>query len=362
MSEYKTTGEMILELRKKHNMTQEELAEKVFVTRTAISKWERNVNFPNIDIIKKISAIFDVPIEELLFCVKKESDIHQYVVNLNNKNILKYRIIKLLAIIIIAILLIFTIYYFLNNYKKVIVYRISGEGNNAEVVNGIFFNTKNKTYFSIILDNPKVKSMSLYYKDKNEQNIFICSVDSHYMFFSSQNGYNEFLNQNDIKYIINNLYIEVETNEQKEIIYLFLNQDYINDNFFDIRNDSITVSKINRVVEKNENLKKRIVNIFTKNGDGYIHSYSNNDLLYEMTYVEESDIVDYIIYKKSKPVEEWIYSFNNESIVYKNYINKCEIEYYNDKCKCNKKECDDCNEIVSRFQDAFYSTIYNSDK
>jgi transcriptional regulator with XRE-family HTH domain len=47
-------------------MTQEELAEKLFVTRNAISKWEHNRGTPSIDNIKALSSLFEVSIDALL--------------------------------------------------------------------------------------------------------------------------------------------------------------------------------------------------------------------------------------------------------------------------------------------------------
>jgi transcriptional regulator with XRE-family HTH domain len=59
-------GEKIKELRKQMDWTQEELAEKLFVSRTAVSKWESGKGTPNIDSLKDISTLFSVSIDELL--------------------------------------------------------------------------------------------------------------------------------------------------------------------------------------------------------------------------------------------------------------------------------------------------------
>ena len=59
-------GEKLLELRNGKGMTQEELAEDLFVSRTAISKWESGRGYPSIDSLKEISKYFSVSIDELL--------------------------------------------------------------------------------------------------------------------------------------------------------------------------------------------------------------------------------------------------------------------------------------------------------
>ena len=54
------------ELRKQKRLTQEELAEKLYVSRTAISKWESGRGYPNIDSLKEIAKFFSVTVDELL--------------------------------------------------------------------------------------------------------------------------------------------------------------------------------------------------------------------------------------------------------------------------------------------------------
>lgn len=59
-------NEKLQELRKSKDLTQEELAEKLYVSRTAVSKWESGRGYPNIDSLKEISMFFSVSIDELL--------------------------------------------------------------------------------------------------------------------------------------------------------------------------------------------------------------------------------------------------------------------------------------------------------
>lgn len=58
--------EKLQELRKSRNLTQEELAEELYVSRTAISKWESGRGYPSIDSLKAISGFFSISIDELL--------------------------------------------------------------------------------------------------------------------------------------------------------------------------------------------------------------------------------------------------------------------------------------------------------
>ena len=59
-------NEKLQELRKNKGLTQEELAEALYVSRTAISKWELGRGYPSIDSLKEIAKYFSVTIDELL--------------------------------------------------------------------------------------------------------------------------------------------------------------------------------------------------------------------------------------------------------------------------------------------------------
>ena len=53
-------------LRKQKNLTQQALARELFVSRTAVSKWESGKGYPNIDSLKQIATFFDTTVDELL--------------------------------------------------------------------------------------------------------------------------------------------------------------------------------------------------------------------------------------------------------------------------------------------------------
>ena len=65
------TKDVILELRKKKGLSQDELAEKLYVTRQAVSRWENGETVPNTETLKLLSEFFDVSINTLLGTPRK---------------------------------------------------------------------------------------------------------------------------------------------------------------------------------------------------------------------------------------------------------------------------------------------------
>ena len=59
-------NEKLQELRKQKGMTQEELAEKLYVSRTAVSKWESGRGYPSIESLKAIARFFSVTVDQIL--------------------------------------------------------------------------------------------------------------------------------------------------------------------------------------------------------------------------------------------------------------------------------------------------------
>ena len=59
-------NEKLQALRKQKGFTQQDLAEKLFVSRTAVSKWESGKGYPNIESLKQISKLFEITVDELL--------------------------------------------------------------------------------------------------------------------------------------------------------------------------------------------------------------------------------------------------------------------------------------------------------
>ena len=65
-------GDMVAALRKEKGMTQLELAEKMGVTDKAVSKWERDLSFPDVNSIPRLAELFDISVDQLMQVRKYE--------------------------------------------------------------------------------------------------------------------------------------------------------------------------------------------------------------------------------------------------------------------------------------------------
>lgn len=100
-------GDKILQLRKKNGLSQEQLGEKVDVTRQTISNWELGETTPNPEQLKKMSKAFNVSIDEIL-----DNDSKEFLMNkISNTEKLAGIIIKILKVIgfVIVVYIIFMI-------------------------------------------------------------------------------------------------------------------------------------------------------------------------------------------------------------------------------------------------------------
>lgn len=89
-------------LRKEQNWTQEQLSEKLYVSRTAVSKWESGRGYPSIDSLKDIANIFNISIDQLL-SNDEIINIAKYEVDINNKKTIHliYSLLDLINVLLI---------------------------------------------------------------------------------------------------------------------------------------------------------------------------------------------------------------------------------------------------------------------
>lgn len=141
-------GKKIAELRKKNNLSQEELAEKVGVARQTISKWEIGDTTPDINQVKIISKIFNISIDELV-----DNDINNVIVEkISNTEKLAGITIKILKVFGIMLIVFITLIFLF-----VIIFMVDMPRNDYDIVG--------RTKISCNLDNEKYEYEAEYNKN-----------------------------------------------------------------------------------------------------------------------------------------------------------------------------------------------------
>ncbi len=141
-------GKKIAELRKKNNLSQEELAEKVGVARQTISKWEIGDTTPDINQVKIISKIFNISIDELV-----DNDINNVIVEkVSNTEKLAGITIKILKVFGIMLIVFITLIFLF-----VIIFMVDMPRNDYDIVG--------TTKVSCNLDNEKYVYEAQYNKN-----------------------------------------------------------------------------------------------------------------------------------------------------------------------------------------------------
>lgn len=153
----KKIGKFIQSLRLELNMTQKDLAEKLYITDKAVSKWETGNSVPDISILEKLSSILNVSVTELISGERIDNENLESTdrVIIDNLNIDKKRmkkknkiIITLLVILVVALLFILGIFFY-NNYNKIVVYQFDGESENFAFFEGTTVYSNNGNIFNI---------------------------------------------------------------------------------------------------------------------------------------------------------------------------------------------------------------------
>ena len=162
-------GKFLSELRNEKNLTQEELANKLYIDKRKVSRWECGTSIPDFDLLINISKILDVSLYELSICQRvKDEKINEKLINKfkSIKDIKKYKTkqkVKLVLKIIFVIISLFAITYTIINQGSVEIYRIISNSENYKI-DGSITRYKDNIIFTItsIITNNNVEKNELY--------------------------------------------------------------------------------------------------------------------------------------------------------------------------------------------------------
>ena len=195
-------GKFLASLRNEKNLTQEELADKLFIDKRKISRWECGTSTPEFDMLIKLSEILDVSLYELSICKRLEKEkLSRKVINKfkSIKDFKKYKLKKKLLIVFYMLLIIvfgITLTYTIRNQGSVQIYELKSLDDNYSIKgNYIKYKDKNTLILFSIIDNDKNEN----YMQKD------CSIEIYDSIHRISNSYdkNYFSNYNNNYLTIN---------------------------------------------------------------------------------------------------------------------------------------------------------------
>lgn len=349
-------GKKISKLRKEHKMTQATLAERLHISDKTISKWECGSSVPDIVMIKKISEIFDVPVESLIDgskLDKRKASFHKYFLLL-----LKFigtNIIKILFVITFILLLI----YFINNYNSITVYNINSDDTNIYTKGSYFIESKEKNI--LIIDNIQIHNVDYEMVTIKTKLYTVVNGDKVYLGESDNldgivvediRVYNGIDNKDVIREIKNNLYLTVDILDAKGKNYNYEVKFNVIKNFSN--NKLIYLNKKNGLENKEtSNFDKILTEVILLN-NGFIKDEETNTYIKEdkikiivdlesasMTILKEdkAETSIYILYYDNKLIKVKKFDKNSSTINnYQYYYEKDDLICMQGKCSTYKKD------------------------
>lgn len=369
-------GRFIFKLRKEKGLSQTGLAVLIPVTRQAVSSWELGKSLPDSQTLIILGEIFEVSINDLLAGerlpneIKTEDPNSKVALSLVDEIILKGRVIKARTLFFVCIVLTliagFFIYYFVTSYNSIKVYKVQGENENFKTYNGIIISTKQKIYIRLgelikVNKDNNIDSVKLYFKDKNNQEKVLYRDSKTDILITSNYGYNEGFTSDELKYIINNLYLEVNYKDKSNRMKLTVKKDFSNNLIF-----------YNREKDLLENNKSTITTplIYDKIKLSMESKGTKQDESYKLVVENDNEKISFLLINKQFIIEvnndevkeTWNGLFDNEfSFIYKKFVNNKEIihevvEINNDTLLSNKQI-----EIYEDLKDYINKYVVNTD-
>lgn len=292
-------GKFIAELRKEKQMTQDDLARALYIDRSIVSKWERGLYVPKYDTILKLSDLFDVTVNEIYYGERKndknKSQVNQVTINIIKENKEKTKKLVLFSVILIMILIIsFLSYYFINTYNSISVYKVTGESETVGIYDGLIVVSKEKSYIQLgnietFNNNVQIENIKLYYKKNNDEHMIFTNDGMPKLLVNSFKN-SELFSYRDLKYIVNDLYLEINfDNDKKEIVKLNVEKEFTNNNLLPSKNKKITTDEL---IEINSEIPKYIKENFKydKNEEKYYLEEKNKNVTIIQTYYVNANL------------------------------------------------------------------------
>lgn len=355
MNNLNNVGKFIKELRTEAGLSQQALADQLYIGREAVSKWERGVNLPSVEVMIMIADFFHITKDELLYGARitkeNESEIKNIAITLYEANQKQVKYLNISIILIVILGLLFFAYYFISNYNSIKVYTLGYHDDEITIQDGILVTTREKVFLNIgnIMSEEKIEKIEFLIGNK-----VIKSGDVKDTTIYDYNGYEIYFNFDNLKEDINNLYLNVYTKEDNKKVKLTLTKRFTND--YIIKSNKQHIQMLDKNAKRIDKIENEIKEKFELEDNIYVY---NGDKKYK--YFKETKSL-FIEDNKGNNIIKLKYDISTKDISYEKYDKEYNLiesyDYINDKLKCSKKDCreyeDDIKNILNNVNDILF--------
>lgn len=366
--DYEKIAKFLVELRSGKKLTQEALAKVLCVDRGTISKWERAVYLPSVEMLVKISEFYGVTVNELVYGARKNKDNAKDVDNVSiavmKENVRKVRKLTIFySTIIFLLVAIMPFIYFFSNYNSIKVYKIGGESEHFNTLNGLMIVTKKNSYIRFGMVNAfneddKILEARLYYKNGDEE-INLRTRENLEDLIVNKYGYDEYFSYRDVDKFMDNLYLKVKSDKFEETIKLKFRKIESNDDFVYTLNNNVSDDVSSNVID--DEIPKYVKDNFKYDGDSKSYVYEHKDGDVSVTEEYSKDTGYYYVNERHDSIEvKYCFEFRFQVLKLLKFEDKSlslDFEYDYSKKACLTDKCD--NFYVSNFSKKYLSSVLN---
>ena len=363
--DYEKIAKFLVELRSEKKLTQEALSKVLCVDRGTISKWERAVYLPSIEMLVTISEFYDVTVNELVYGARKTKDNAKDVDNVSiavmKENVRKVRKLTIFfSTIIFLLIAIMPFIYFFSNYNSIKVYKIGGESEHFNTYEGVMIVTKKNSYIRLgdivsFNDSDKITETRLYYKNGDKE-INLRNRENMDDLIVNKYGYDEYFSYRDVDKFMDNLYLEVKSDNFDETIKLKFRKVESNDDFVYTLNNNVSDDESSNIVD--DDIPKYVRDNFKYDSDSKSYVYEHKDGDKSVVEQYSSDTKIYVVMEKiSNKYYEYNYSLESNVLKFKDNNDNFEKSFYYNlvTLKCLSNSCDE--NYLNNFMNKYWKNL-----
>ena len=364
--DYEKIAKFLVELRSGKKLTQEALAKVLCVDRGTISKWERAVYLPSVEMLVKISEFYGVTVNELVYGARKNKDNAKDVDNVSitvmKENVRKVRKLTIFySTIIFLLVAIMPFIYFFSNYNSIKVYKIGGESEHFNTYEGVMIVTKKNSYIRLgdivsFNDDDNITETRLYYKNGDKE-INLRNRENMDDLIVNKYGYDEYFSYRDVDKFMDNLYLEVKSDEYNEIIKLHFTEVESNDDFVYTLNNNVSDDVSSNVID--DDIPKYVRDNFKYDSDSksYVYEHKDGDTSVVEKYSSDTKIYD-VLESYNDYENKYIFNLDKERLLFRKLQNNNAIVNFSFDFKSSLCLSESCEEkYISIFKNTYWKNL-----